>query len=166
MSWKILIIMLVILALYIYSYYRSPKITSIIQSHIRMFKPELLLVKQPIVIDDNDIDLELLKSKLFTYNPKKLFTLSNSEIWYKNKHKYLVLQSKNAPSDILLCNPNFVDSKTNEPIETPDNESSEIVEVQLSEGQVLIVPFNWICYIQSGTVECIGIHDYITYFLP
>jgi hypothetical protein len=80
-----------------------------------MFKPELLLAKQPIVIDDNDIDLELLKSKLFSYNPKKLFALSNSEIWYKNKHKYLVLQSKNAPSDILLCNPNFVDSKTNEP---------------------------------------------------
>ena len=173
--------MLVVLALYIYSYYRYPKITSIIQSHIRMFKPEILLAKQPIVIDDNDIDLQLFKSKLFSYNPTQLFTLSTSESWYKNKHKYVILQSNKGPVDILLCNPNFVDSKTNTPIENKTNDTNnadaekanantdtdaEIVEVQLSEGQILIIPFNWLYFIQNSTIECVGIHDYITYFLP
>ena len=174
MSWKILIVMFIVLALYIYSYYRYPKNTLIIQSHIRMFKPELLLDKQPIIVDDNDIDIIDFKTKLFSMNPTQQFTLSNSDKWYKNKHKYLILQSKNGPCDILLCNPNYVDNKTNTPIiyendgnnENDGNETPEIIEVQLSEGQIVIIPFNWIYYIQNSSVECISIHDYVTYFLP
>jgi len=128
-----------------------------------MFKPEILLDKQPIIIDDNDVNITEFKSNIFGINPSHTFILNNSEIWYKNKYKYLILQSKNGSSNILLCNPNYVDNKTNKPIES---ENTEIVEVQLSEGQVLVLPFNWLYYVQNSTVDCIGIHDYITYFLP
>ena len=167
MSWKLFIVIAVIIVCYIYSYYRFPKNTYIMQSHIRMFKPELLLTKQPIVIDDNTIDLVSFKSKLFSYNPCQQFTLTNSDIWYKNKYKYIILQCKNDPVDILLCNPNNVDSKTNTPfISENESENAEIVEIQLSVGQVLIIPYYWLYFIQNSSVECFGIHDYITYFLP
>ena len=68
MSWKIIIFMFIVLACYIYSYYRYPKITSIMQSHIRMFKPEILLDKQPIIIDDNDVNILEFKSNIFPIN--------------------------------------------------------------------------------------------------
>lgn len=162
MSWKIILIVFMLFALYIYSYYRSPKNTYIIQSHIRMFKPEILLDKQPIIIDDNDYDILTLKSTFMSINPSHNFILTGQDTWCKNKYKYLMIQSKIGPCDILLCNPNSVNTSTNTPVES---DATEIVEAQLSENQILIVPFNWI-YLVNSQVDCIGVHDFITYFLP
>ena len=167
MKWKILITLIILFAIYVYSYYRSPKHTHVIQSHIRMFKPELLLEKQPVIIDDNDFNIESLKSLYFNINPSNHFVLQHNDIWCRNKYKYLLLQSTYGPCDILLCNPNDADSSKNIPYESDsDTESSDIVEIQLSEGQIVIIPFNWLYLIIDSKVDCLGIHDYITYLLP
>ena len=136
-----------------------------------MFKPELLLEKQPVIIDDNDFNIDSLQSLYFKMNPSKHFILEQNDIWCRNKYKYLLMQSTTGPCDILLCNPNHVDSSKNIPFESEsepesESESSNIVEIQLSEGQILIVPFNWLYLIIDSKVDCIGIHDYITYLLP
>ena len=124
MSWQIYLLITIMLIIYIYSYYKYPKNTYIIQSHIRMFKPET---------------------------------------WNKNKYKYIIIQATNGPCDLLLCNPNNIDKTKNIPYDSVD---TEIVEVQLSQGQIIIIPFNWLYLIVDSTVDCIGLHDLITYFLP
>jgi hypothetical protein len=134
-----------------------------------MFKPEVLLEKQPLIIDDNDYSITALKDSYFNINPSQSFTLTgqvNNDYWHKNKYKYVIIQASGSAGDILLCNPNnTIVLETNETV--PDKESeTKIVEVQLSKGQIVIVPFNWLYLISDSTVNCIGIHDYITYFLP
>ena len=127
------------------------------QSHIRMFKPEILFEKQPLVIDDNTYDIDVLKSQCFSINPSQSFTITDNNTWITNKYKYLVLQAHAGPIDILLCNPNSRD---------PQALDSDIVEVQLSEGQILILPYKWMYLLPDSSVRCIGIHDFVTYFLP
>ena len=139
------------------------------QSHIRMFKPEVLLEKQPLIIDDNDYNITSLKDSYFNINPSQSFTLTGqtgNEFWHKNKYKYVIVQAHGSACDILLCNPNNTVLLEND--ETVPNKELEtkIVEVQLSEGQIIIIPFNWLYLIVDSTVNCIGVHDYITYFLP
>lgn len=133
------------------------------QSHIRMFKPETLLQKQPLIIDDNDYTIAQLKSVYFNINISQQFIISANETWCKNKYKYLAIQATNGPCDLLLCNPNNIDKTQNIPY---DSEDTEIIEIQLSQGQIIIIPFNWLYLIADSTVDSIGIHDLITYFLP
>ena len=191
MSWIFFAIIIIICILYIYSYYRYPQNTYIMQSHIRMLKPEILLEKQPLVIDDNNYDINVFKTKWFNINPSQNFILNANPNWYINKYKYIIIQAKFGPTDILICNPNNKDKNedipnkdlntenntTNDANDTNDannmnvandanTENNAIVEVQLSEGQILILPFKWLYLIDNSNVTCIGIHDYITYFLP
>ena len=81
MSWHICLLILIIITLYIYSYYKYPKNTYIMQSHIRMFKPEVLLNKQPLIIDDNDYNIKELKSVCFNINISQEFTINSNETW-------------------------------------------------------------------------------------
>ena len=185
MYWIFFAIIIVICILYIYSYYRYPQNTYIMQSHIRMFKPEILLEKQPLVIDDNNYDINVFKTNWFNINPSQNFILNATPNWIVNKYKYIIIQAKFGPSDILICNPNNKDKNQdipNQDLNTENNNANDIVnddgsnttntsndaivEVQLSEGQILILPFNWLYLIDNSNVTCIGIHDYITYFLP
>ena len=163
MSWQIYLLITIMLIIYIYSYYKYPKNTYIIQSHIRMFKPEILFNKQPLIIDDNDYNMKQLKSVYFNINISQEFTITSNETWNKNKYKYIIIQATNGPCDLLLCNPNNIDKTKNIPYDSVD---TEIVEVQLSQGQIIIIPFNWLYLIVDSTVDCIGLHDLITYFLP
>ena len=128
-----------------------------------MFKPEVLLNKQPLIIDDNDYNIKELKSVCFNINISQEFTINSNETWCKNKYKYLLIQATNGPCDLLLCNPNNIDKTQNIPYDSVD---TEIVEIQLSQGQIIIIPFNWLYLLADSTVDCIGIHDLITYFLP
>ena len=85
MYWQIYLLIIIMIILYIYSYYKYPKNTYIMQSHIRMFKPEILLNKQPLIIDDNDYNIKQLKSIYFNINISHEFTLNKHDNWYKNK---------------------------------------------------------------------------------
>ena len=160
------------------------------QSHIRMFKPEILLAKQPLVIDDNNYDIDVFKTNWFSINPSLNFILNSTPNWIVNKYKYIIIQAKFGPSDILICNPNNKDKNEDIPsknllntennttndandannandtnnINETNEENNAIVEIQLSEGQILILPFKWLYLIDNANVACIGIHDYITYF--
>ena len=196
MFWKIIIVLIIIL--YIYSYYRYPKQTTIQQTHYSMFRTDILLNKQPLIIDDNllsmkntdntdtytNIDVEKFKDEWFGINPfsNTKWSLTGSN-WIRNRYKYGLLQCISPSINILLCNPN---SNPNKDINSDSDQSQSqsqdidvsinIVEVQLTKGQLIIVPLHWYYLIynepntetsntETSNIECIGIHDFVTYFL-
>lgn len=146
--------------LYIYSNYRYPLNVSIIQTNLDDLKFNVLLEKQPIVIENNKTDLEKLQKSLFTFMNYTIYDIDESDEWNKNRFKYLILQSIDNNSEIFIYPPfaNYIDSK-------PQSEE-DIINIQLSIGQCVILPFHWKYLIKKNNFTCLGVHNIITYILP
>ena len=104
-EYSIFFIIIFIIALYIYSYFKYPKNISILQTRPYEFNIDMLLEKQPIIIENNQSNLDDLKSIFFKLNPNKYFNLSSSDIWHKNIYKYVAIQFQ-SNGEVLLCPPN------------------------------------------------------------
>lgn len=162
------LVLLVLVILYVASYYRYPKFVSILQTSLSKFSPDLLLEKQPVVIDNNDCDLEEIQSRWFAVNFTTPYTLSASDTWHTNKFKYNVIQGiagsagavgADANAEVFLCNPNTLLGMDGAPIQDP---ATQIVGLHLAEGQILIIPFHWYYMISGSGVKCLGVNDLIT----
>lgn len=164
-----LCIFIIILLLYIYSYYKYPQNISILQARPFEFSTNMLLEKQPIVIENNNSNLDDLKKLYFYLNPTQYFNLTSSDIWHKNIYKYTAIQFQ-SNGEILLCPPNtkmIIDDKSPSHNIIPDPSNTNLLAIQAKVGEIVILPFHWYYYISNKlNVKCLGIHDYITYFLP
>jgi hypothetical protein len=122
----------------------------------------MLIERQPIIIENKESTLQDLRNIFFSINPCQEFLLQSSDIWNRNRYKYVALFAKNN-GEILLCPPNtkVLDD------DAPDPDDAELLAIQMSAKHIILVPFHW-RYLITGNleVECLGIHDYITYFLP
>ena len=165
----LLFIIVIIIATYIYSYYKYPSHVSILQTRPTDFNTDMLLEKQPIVIENNKTNLDELKPLFFYMNPTDNFSLSASDIWHLNKYKYVAIQFEK-PGEILLCPPasKMITSSPNTPdILVPDPSDTNLLAIQAKAGEIVFIPFHWRYFITSKLIiKCLGIHDYITYFLP
>ena len=158
-----IIILIILLIIYIYSYYNYPKKISVLQTNPNNFKTDMLLEKQPIVIENNASPLSDMKPMFFKWNPTQSFNISGSNYWQYNTYKYVAIQLENS-GEILLTPPN---TKMLPDEDAPDPESANVLAIQAKKGEILIIPFHWRYLINNKLdVECLGIHDYITYFLP
>lgn len=155
---KYLIIILLLLILYIYCYYIFPDELSILQTNMNEFTFELLFKKQPIVIEDKNIDINYLLNNWFNYNI--INNIENNNRWNHNNNKYLIIHSIN-DVNVLLCDP-----KNNFMNDIPDIKDL-IIEIKLKKGQILIIPFKWYYNIDNNNdnYHLYGIHDYITNIL-
>jgi hypothetical protein len=164
---NIVLIIIIILAIYVYSYYRYPPKVLILQSLPDQFKADMLLERQPIVIENNASSLKDLKNAFFKWSPTHNFNISGSEKWHYNRYKYIALELEN-DGEILLCPPKtkmIVDVTNGQDI--PDPDDANLLAVQAKKGEIVIIPFHWRYLIDVKLdVACIGIHDFITYFLP
>ena len=164
---NIVLIILIILIIYVYSYYRYPTKVLILQSLPDQFKPEMLLERQPIVIENNASSLKDLKNVFFKWSPSHDFNISGSDKWHYNKYKYIALQLEN-DGEILLCPPRtkmIIDDITG--LDIPDPDDANLLAIQAKKREIVIIPFHWRYLIDVKLdVVCLGIHDYITYFLP
>ena len=149
----IYILILLLLLLYASFYYIYNGEISIYQVEINNFDFDLLNKKQPIVISDKIIDIDLILNNWFNYNI--IYNLNNNYIWQKNKYKYLFVHSSTKePVEIYLSNPS---SNITNGI---PNQDSNITSIILN-CKSIIIPFNWYYYI-AGNTNMYGIHDYIT----
>ena len=165
MIWPVLVCICVII-LYFSYYYRYPKKTSILQTSLNQFAFGILLEKQPVVIDNKDCDLAEMKNAWFKINPSQTFSLNDSDMWHTNRYKYALIHASSANTEVLLVNPNKKLGPDGEP-----QEGENVVAIQLSRGQLLILPFKWHYIIpknnsQAINCEALGVHDFVTYFLP
>lgn len=162
MSW-LWFIVIVIVAFYILSYYKYPDKTSILQTSLSQFKFEMVLQKQLLVIDDTQTKLEVIRDAWFKFSIVSNFNLDGSETWHKNRYKYNIMQA--ITDGEILFFPAKKKSLIGQDGAPPSDEN--ILSIKLSAGQVVIVPLHWYYLIPNEmSVQCMGVHDLITYVLP
>jgi hypothetical protein len=158
---KPLSVFLIVLAcflvvLYVLTYFMQPKNVSILQTSVQNFKFDMLREKQPIVIDDRVVSLNELAKLWFKPNIVTNFRLEHSDLWHKNKYKYVVLQAEQE-GDIYMYP---AGKKVVQGL--PDTEET-LLAVHLLPGQIVIVPYRWWYHVPDRmVVSSLGVHDYIT----
>jgi hypothetical protein len=148
----IVYITIILLLLYSSFYFIFNDEITIYQSDIEHFDFNMLYNKQPIVIADSLQDpMQIIKS---WFNLNIIDTrVINSDIWIRNKYKYLIVYSDDA--EITLCNP-----KHKMINKTPEN-TEQLITIKLKNKRLLIIPFKWY-YNINGNVVLYGVHDFIT----
>jgi len=154
---KYYIAFIILLIIYIYSYYNYPKKTKIIQTRMDGFNYNMLAYRQPVIIDTATVDIDSLPKKWFYLNLVKKFniTATNEEIWYDNKYKYTVLQPQDSGEIILYPASKKMNEGNPDPAET-------LLAINISKGQLIILPFHW-KYLVKIDVKCLGVDDIISY---
>ena len=132
------------------------------QTSLSQFQFDMVLQKQLLVIDDKHTDIQVLRDAWFNMCMKVDFELVGSESWHFNRYKYLILQATK-DGEVL-----FFPAKNKNLDENGIPLSGEnIIAIQVSHGQMIIVPLHWRYMIPLDmSVTCIGTHDVVTYFLP
>ena len=177
MIW-IIVIICIILICYVLSYYRYPQKSSILQTSLNQLIFDIFLEKQPVVIDDNNVNVEDLLNLYFRFSPKSMYKISTSETWHRNRYKYNIVQINAQPGsdattvhELYLCQPSTTLDSEGFP-----GANAKVVAIQMRAGQVVVIPFHWYYNVASAPVsasnnsnvfvDCVGIHDLVTYMLP
>ena len=123
----------------------------IIQSDLENFDINNLLSKQPIIIDTKILHCNHVIISWFSIlNIIRDVNIIDNQI-FKNKYKYLVIHPEN---DVNI----FLNS--------PKQKMTDLLEIQLKEKQLLIVPYNWNILIENTKkIKFVGIHDCISYLV-
>jgi hypothetical protein len=153
-------IIVCVCAWYILYYYRYPKEVTILQTTLPNFKFQLLLEKQPIVLQDRVTDLKELQSMWFPYMSTMQIWATTHE-WYKNKHKYFVLQPQ---SDVLL----YLYPRGKSLINGVPDSTQTLIEIKLQAYQVIILPYKYYYHFEENdiVIHTIAVNDFLTYILP
>ena len=150
-------IIIVVAIIYIYSYYLFPKVVSVLQTSADRFSTNMLLDKQPVVVEES---FEFFDTQMSSWYLHKDITSSyDIDTWHKNKFKYLGFYSV-FPCELMAC-----------PGLTPPNESSSIIAFKMLPGQTVFLPFHWSYSVIPKTdttvpLKVVGVHDLVTFFLP
>ena len=142
--WIILAAIAVLLYIYISYYYRYPPVAKVLFAEAEPFPEELLYEKQPLV---------LMNATTF---PKKLSgkTIAiQTNQWYKNNYKYLLILPLSAQEIHLL------------PPAQKLHPEATLMTLQMKPDQVLLLPFHW-QYICENEVQVMGVHDWVSWLLP
>lgn len=144
---------------YVYCYFIYPSNVSIIQTSLKEFDFNLLLKRQPLVIEDTIKDVLLVINSWFSPNIIKDVMFDDKRIWNVNYHKYLYVYALQ-DTEILLC------SASHKVTEDLADTNELIIAIKLKRHQSVIIPFRWHYNIKNiNSVKLYGIHDYVTYAL-
>ena len=156
---KIFIFIVLVVLLYAYCYFVYPHHISIIQSTLSEFNFNMLLERQPLVIEDTVKDIFMVLNSWFSFNIIQDIEFNQNRLWNINFHKYLYCYSTEDTEILLYKAGNNV---TND---TPDN-SEPVIAIKLKQKQSLIIPYRWYYNIKNiNDVKLYGIHDYVTYVI-
>lgn len=156
---KIFIFILLLVILYAYCYFIYPHHISIIQATLSEFNFNMLLERQPLVIEDNVKDVFAVLNSWFSINIIEDIEFDSKRLWNINFHKYLYCYSTE-DTEILLYKAGKTVSG-----DTPDN-TEPVIAIKLKKNQSCIIPYRWYYNIKNiNSIKLYGIHDYITYIL-
>lgn len=163
---KYLVYAACLLAALIYAsyYFKYPSETTILQTTLSNFKFQLLLEKQPIVIQDQVHNLSELKDMWFYSYMSKMHAWTSrgdkDPSWETNKYKYLLLQPGIATSVYIYPRGKPMTGG----LPAPD---ATLIEIVLKEHQVLILPYKYRYHFEKSVpVQAIASHDIMTMILP
>ena len=155
---KYIYYLIIIFIILIICYFIYPSHISIHQTNLSQFTFDNLYLRQPIIIEDQIVDVHNVISIWFYYNFVNLHIPFIKSQWYRTNYKYTIIKTSK-DTEIILSNP-YTKIINNEP-----HIDSNIISIKLKKNQLIIVPFKW--YILSdiqNNSQIIGIHDIITYF--
>lgn len=151
---NLLLIIILFIVLYSSLYFIFKEEIVIQQINKNNISLDILINKQPIVIEDKLTKKEI--NNLFNYNIIE-YPIYN-KIWQRNQYKYLLICALN-DTNIFISNPKKLK------FETP-TENDIVIDIQLKKDQTVILSFKWYySLIEKEDVKLYGIHDYITYGL-
>ena len=157
MSYILLAIIFIICA-YIYCYFIFPTYISIIQTTLQYFDFNMLLKRQPMVIEDKLKDVLTVLDAWFSPNIIQDIQFDEKRIWNINSHKYLYMYAVQ-DCEILLY------AASNKVVDDVPDSNEPVIAIQLKSGQSVILPFRWYYNVKNINVKIYGIHDYVTYVM-
>lgn len=149
-------IILLVTVMYVYSYYLFPKTVTVLQTSAGKFTTNMLLDKQPVVVEESFDFFDVQMS--YWYLHKDVCDSIRIDTWQKNKFKYLGLHAV-FPCELLAVPGNPDD---------PANATS-IIAFKMQPGQTVFLPFHWSYSVQADSpypLKAVGVHDLVTFFLP
>jgi hypothetical protein len=156
---KLIIIILSLIVFYVYCYFIYPTHVSILQTSLEDFDFNMLLNRQPLVIEDKIKDVKYVLSAWFSGNIIQDTSFDSKRIWNINSHKYMYLYSIRDTEILLYPAGNTVIN------DVPDNREP-VLAIQLKKTQSIVIPYRWYYNIKNkDDVKLYGIHDYVTYFV-
>jgi hypothetical protein len=158
-----LYVFIFLLLLYASLYYIFYDELILYQVEATHFDFNLLLKKQPIIIQDIFIPVDDILVDWFSYNiiDRDVF-IPNIFGWNRNHYKYFLIYADTEDSvEITLGNP-LTKQENNAPYY-----NQTLTTILLNKKKILIIPFKWFYHINiiAGNPRFFGIHDYITYGL-
>jgi len=142
-----------------------PANTSILQTSVDEFRFDMLLQKQLLVIDDivTSDTLQLFKDAWFKLSWVTPYSLHASDSWHTNRFKYNIMHASEEGEIIFFP----ASKKTKVGEDNAPLQDENVIAIQVAKGQVVIVPLHWRYMIPDNMhVNCMGVHDIITYALP
>ena len=156
------LIVIVLLSMYVKSYYKYPETIKILQTSFSQLTFDMFLHKQLLVIDDKNSNLDIVKEAWFRFSINSYFDLGGSDVWHKNRYKYALIQAKQDGEIMFFPAKNKNIGEDGAP--APDE---NIIAINASKGQIIVVPLHWLYMIPPEmVVQCIGVHDVVSYLLP
>lgn len=156
--------MFVLLVIYVTYYYRYPEEVAILQNTVGDMDLNALLQKQPIVVEDQVLELEALANAWFKFHYKTSVTplRQDTEAWARNRYKYLMIQPA-TKAEIMMyppAKPILLDG-------APDPNETLLV-IPLEANQPVILPLHWrYRFLELNTdYTLVGAHDWMTWLLP
>lgn len=149
---------IILVLLYIYGYYKYPKNIAMLQTDISRVKADILLERQPVVFEDAP-SLDTIQKRLFRYSIVTKFSLkADVPLWSETKFKYTAIQVHEA-TEVMICPPG------RKLVNNAPAEDEKLIAVQCKKGNILLIPFKW-KYNAGISADCLGVHDIVTYLLP
>lgn len=146
---KLYVIILCLILLYLYGYFVHPQNVSIMQTTLEEFDFNLLLIKQPIVIEDCIKDVISVLDSWFSTNIIRDVSFNAKHVWNINSFKYLYVYAR-ADGEVYIHPPS----------------TETVLAIKLKSCQSIIVPYRWRYNVKNtDSVKMYGVHDYATYLL-
>lgn len=152
-------IVLALVAVYVMYYYRHPKELSVLQTTLADFNFDMLFEKQPIVITDLVQDINVVLQAWFAHSRKVNLEVSAETRWYRNAHKYLLIQAR-ADGELYV-----VSAARKLAADGAPAEDETLLAVKMREGQLVLLPFRTL-FASTAPVYAVGVDDWITRWLP
>jgi hypothetical protein len=149
-----------LLAAYLWSYYRNPPHVSVLQTSLERFQIDALLQKQPLVVEDRVADLRELQHAWFRTNFVSYATAVPGT-WARVRSKWAVLHPRE-DAEILLCPASctMTRDKGSAPAPHPD---AHLIAVPLKARQLVVVPRNYHTHVTSDQVDVMLADDVLSW---
>lgn len=156
---RLYLFIIFIILLYLYGYFVFPKNISILQTSLQEFDFSLLLMKQPIVIEDCVKDIVAVLKLWFSTNIIRDTTFNQKHVWNINSFKYLFVY---AIDDLEM----YLYPPRHKIVADIPNSADPILAIKVKRHQSIIIPYRWKYNLKNiDSVKMYGVHDYATYAL-